>query len=266
MGVDHVGALGRRQVGPGARPAAGRRARAGVELGDQLGDRRARPSAVGRARVVPGVEDLQEDPLRPAVVVRGRWWRRAPGVVRQAEPAQLTAHVGDVRLGRDRGGAGRSARRTARRAARTRRSPGRAARCAAHALVPAEDVGRDVAQRVADVQARAGGVGEHVQHEELLGRSPRPRRSAQRADRVGRVEGALGLPAVLPAAPRSRRPARRCSDGGSVSLMGFLLRGAGSWGGVGAGRPGSRADTRARAKRTPRREGWPRCRLGQRGW
>ena len=67
MVVDDRVALGRRQLGP--RPAVGCRPSAGLELVDQLGDR-AGPVGLG---VVPRVEDLQEDPLRPAVVRRGRW-------------------------------------------------------------------------------------------------------------------------------------------------------------------------------------------------
>jgi hypothetical protein len=68
---------------------------------------------------------------------------------------------------------------------------------AGHPVVPGEDIGGDVAQRVPDVQARATGVGEHVEDEQLLaaghllGLGPGTRG-------VGRVERALLLPAVLP--------------------------------------------------------------------
>ena len=91
--------------------------RAPLDVG-QLGPRRGRPgsaalpasnsaisSAIGRAllglRVVPGVEDLQEDPLGPAVVVGVGGRDRAPVVVAQAQPAQLRPVPLDVRLGGD---------------------------------------------------------------------------------------------------------------------------------------------------------------------
>src|SRR5690606_14424382 len=56
------------------------------------------------------------------------------------------------------------------------------------------DVGADVAQRVPDVQAGAGRVGEHVLHEQLVVRAV----PLERASRVGRVEGAEFLPTALP--------------------------------------------------------------------
>ncbi len=63
-------------------------------------------SSIGRAfccvGVVPGVEDLAEDPLRPPVVGRVGRGDRATCVVAQPQAPQLTAHVGDVRIGRDR--------------------------------------------------------------------------------------------------------------------------------------------------------------------
>ena len=69
---------------------------------------------------------------------------------------------------------------------------------AGHPQVAAQHVGADVAQRVPDVQAGAGRVGEHVQQVDLVGPARAHPASAQRSARVGRVEGALGLPAVLP--------------------------------------------------------------------
>ena len=124
----------------------------------------------------------------------------------QAQAAQLAAHVGDVGLGGD---------------ARVLASGdgvllgGQTEGVVAHRVqdVPAshpgetgDDVGGDVAQRVAHVQALAGGVGKHVQQEELLLVRPG---AGQSADGVVGVEGALGLPAVLPGGLDGVRQGRR---------------------------------------------------------
>ena len=184
--------------------------RAGTQLLAQLGDRPGAPGhAVGvrGVRVVPGVEDAQKDPLRPLheLGVRGR--ERAARVMGQAQPVQLAAHVRDVRLG---GGArmgagldgvllgGQAEGVVAHRVQHV---------LAEHALVTGDHVGRDVAQRVADVQPRPRGVGEHVHDVHLLGRGggggggllERGGGAAQLADGVVGVEGALLVPALLPA-------------------------------------------------------------------
>ena len=70
---------------------------AGLELGDQLIDR-PRPFGI---LVVPGVEHLAEDPLRPPVVLRVSGRDRAPHVVTQPEATQLAPHVFDVGVCRD---------------------------------------------------------------------------------------------------------------------------------------------------------------------
>ena len=70
---------------------------------------------------------------------------------------------------------------------------------AGHPQVAGVDVGADVAERVA---RRGGptprGVREHVEHVELGPVGHRVEPVGQGPDGVGRVEGALGLPAVLP--------------------------------------------------------------------
>jgi hypothetical protein len=67
-----------------------------LELGDEVCDR----SGTLLGRVVPRVEDLQEDPLRPSVV-RGVGGRDgAARIVVEPEAAQLALHGGDVRLDR----------------------------------------------------------------------------------------------------------------------------------------------------------------------
>jgi hypothetical protein len=73
---------------------------------------------------------------------------------------------------------------------------------AGHALEAREDVRGDVAQGVADMQARSGGVREHV-HDELLGLGGQRRLGlvprGHVTARVRRLVGALGVPEVLPA-------------------------------------------------------------------
>ena len=147
--------------------------------------------AAGRLRVVPVVEDLQEDPLRPAVVGRVAGQDLAAPVVAQAQAPQLAAHDGRVVLhgdGRVLAGVdgvllgGQPEGVEAERVQYL--VPG-------HAQVPAEHVGADVAQRMADVQPDAARIGEEVQQVEL-GPPVRTRR-------IAALECPLPLPAVLPA-------------------------------------------------------------------
>ena len=88
--VDQAAPLDRAQLGP--RATVGRGPLARLEGGDQLLDG---PGPLGLG-VVPAVEDLEEDPLRPAVEARIGGGDAAARVVGQAEPAQLPPHVGDV--------------------------------------------------------------------------------------------------------------------------------------------------------------------------
>jgi hypothetical protein len=71
---------------------------------------------------------------------------------------------------------------------------------AGHPQVAAQHVGADEAQRVAHVQPGAGRVGEHVQQVDLVAPRGGQLRVAQLTTRVGRVEGAVIAPVVLPAA------------------------------------------------------------------
>ena len=117
----------------------------------------------------------------------------------QTQPAELTTVVRDVGLG---GGPGmlpllhrvllgRQAERVeAQRVQHIR--PG-------HPAVAAVHVGADVTERVTDVQPVRRRVGEHVQQIEL--RSIAEAGTAgQGSDRVRGLEGAIGLPAILPSA------------------------------------------------------------------
>ena len=66
-----------------------------------------------------------------------------------------------------------------------------------HPVIAGVDVRGDVSERVADVQARARGVREHVLHEQLVGREGAVLRR-QRPDGVGRVKRATSFPLGLP--------------------------------------------------------------------
>ena len=140
----------------------------------------------------------------------------------QPEPAQLAAVGGDVGGGRDRRvlaglhgvllgrqPEGVEAHRVQHVAAR-------------HPLVAGVDVGAGVAERVADVEARAGRVREHVEHEQLL--------AARRRRRAGSASGPAGLgvsnvpvgvPPVLPPG------LDLLGERGGVAMGGYVVAGAG---------------------------------------
>ena len=66
-----------------------------------------------------------------------------------------------------------------------------------HALVAREDVGADVAERVADVQSGARWIRKHVEHEQL-GATRDLVGFGKRSGRVRRLECAVRFPMVLP--------------------------------------------------------------------
>ena len=141
-----------RQLGP--RAAVRRRALARLQQRLQLGDRPGASAPALGGLVVPAVEDLQEDPLRPAVELLVDRRDGAPVVVAQPQPAQLALHRDHVVLGglaRMLAGLdgvllGGQAERVVAQAVQDV--------LAGHPLEAGVDVGGDVAQRVADVQAR----------------------------------------------------------------------------------------------------------------
>jgi hypothetical protein len=69
---------------------------------------------------------------------------------------------------------------------------------AGHPVVAGEHVGADVAERVADVEPRARGVREHVEHVQLRSVGDPVEPVDEGSARVGGVERALPVPAVLP--------------------------------------------------------------------
>ena len=205
MRVDHIGAAGGVELRPV--PAVVQRPGSGVEFGDQFGDR---PGLV-RGRVEPGVVDLQEDPLGPLVEVDVGGGEAAPRVVAETQPPELAAEVDDVGLG-----AGARMRAGLHRVLLGRQAEGVEAQrvqhiAAGHPVVPGVDVGRDVAQRVTDVQALARRVGEHVLDEHLVGGHRGAVGGRQRTDRVGHVEGPRLQPTAAATSARCLPPAPRCS-------------------------------------------------------
>jgi hypothetical protein len=87
MAIDSRLPLRRRQIHP--RPAVGGRPPAGHERVDQLPDR---PGSAGPS-VVPGIEDLDEDPLGPPIVRRFGGGDAAARVMGQAQPAELATVI-----------------------------------------------------------------------------------------------------------------------------------------------------------------------------
>ena len=136
----------------------------GPLLGDFVGDRQFgdRPAFL-LLGVEPGVEEHQEDELRPAEIAHVGGGQFAVPVVAEAEHLQLAAEVADVALGRGpRMGAGLlgvllGGQPEGVPAHRVHDA------VAPHAAVAADDVGGRIALRMADVQAVAAGIGEHVQ-------------------------------------------------------------------------------------------------------
>ena len=160
--VDDVGPLPRRQRGPV--PPVLEMACTGIEFGDQLGDR---ARLVGRG-VEPGVVYLQEDPLGPLVELDIGGREASSAVVAETQPAQLAAEVFDIGVGPGaRVGAGLhgvllGGQPEGVESQRVQHIT------AVHSVIPRVDVGRDVAQRVSDVEPVAGWIGEHVLHEQFV--------------------------------------------------------------------------------------------------
>ena len=178
------------------------------EFADQLVD----ASCPVQLCVVPGVVDLQEDPLRPAVVVGIDGGHRSALVVPEAEAIQLALHGRDVGVGAD-GGVRAGLHRVLLGGQPERVVPqGVQHVVAEHPVEAAEDVGRDVAEWMPHVQTRARRVREHVLHEHLVRRHV----AGQRPDRVRRLERAALGPELLPT------PFDPSSQFGRVTVFGFF--------------------------------------------
>ena len=222
------------------------------------------PPRLARPLVEPGAEQLQEDPLGPLVVARVDRGEAAAVVVVDAQPAQLGADRLDVGLGGDPRVLPRLDGELLGGQAERVIAHGVQDVVAVHAAEPAGDVGTQVAQRVPDVQPRARRVREHVHHEELGAVLDPLEARAQPAGRVGRVERALGLPAVLPRELDPLRQRRGVAVRGHVPARLLDVRLVGGLAHRGA--PGSRPT--AGMKKPLTQEGPPRCLLwsDQHGW
>ncbi len=193
MVVDGSRTLGGRQLAPGA--AVRRRPGARLELGDQLVDRSSPVDVI----VVPGVEHLGEDPLRPSVELGIGGRHTAPGIVCQAESAQLASVGGDVLIGRDlRVLAGFDGELLGGQAEGVEAHRVQHV-VAGHPLEAGEHVGADETERVPNMQSAARRVREHVEHEQLLAALGGQLGVGQRAGGVRRLERVVLVPPVLPA-------------------------------------------------------------------
>jgi len=158
------------------------------ELVDQFG---YRPGGIGLG-VVPTVEELDEYPLSPAVVLDVGRRDAARPVVAEAEPADLALDVGDVlcrRLSRMHAVLDGVLFRGQAESVVTHWVQDV---MACHAGVAADDVRGGVTLGVTDVQARSRRIWEHVQH--VLAGPVNEFRIAG----IWLVEGLIGLPVVLP--------------------------------------------------------------------
>jgi hypothetical protein len=158
----------------------------------------------------PALEQLEEDPLRPAVVIGIGGVDLAFPVVREPDALHLAPEGVDVLRGSDRGvHPGLDGVLFGRQ---TEGVPAHRVQHveSAHALVARDDVGGGVALEMADVQPRARGVREHVHAVELGPRAAR-RRAEGGAGFPGRLPFGLGrgerIAAHLASGPRADRPA-----------------------------------------------------------
>ena len=190
--MQHAAVLARRERTPGTTVGSG--ALAGGELRFEFGDR----TGLAGIGVEPGVEDLIEDPLSPAVIGLVGGGDRAALVVTQAQPIELAGHVRDVVLGIDSrmltglagmflGGQAEGVEPHSVQHVETR-----------HALEAGVDVGGDIAEWVTDMEARSRGVREHVHDEQLRAVGDPEWIVGEMAGRVGGVVGAVGKPLSLP--------------------------------------------------------------------
>ena len=140
-----------------------------------------------------GVVELEEDPLRPFEVAGVGGVHLAVPVVGKAERFELLGEVGDVRLRGDAGMRAGFDRILLRGQAKGVPAHRVQHVEAVHLLETADDVRGGVTLRVADVEAVAAGIGEHVEHEVL-----RLRGIEVGITGVGRAVGLVGLPLALP--------------------------------------------------------------------
>ena len=147
--------------------------------------------------VVPRTMNLQEDPLCPLVELFVGGADASACIVTKAKSAQLTTHVGNVRLGIDaRMNAGGDGVLFCGQT-KTVVAQGVKNIEALHSFEPGIHVCADVAKGVADVKTSTRGVREHVENEGLWF-AGQTLYIFQRPGGVWRVICTFGVPSVLP--------------------------------------------------------------------
>ena len=160
---------------------------------------------------------MQKDPLRPLVKLFVGGAHTATSIVTQTKPAQLTTHVGNIRLGVN-------ARMNSRNDGvlfcwQTKTVVAKRVQhvVTSHALVTRKHVGGDVAEGVAYVQSGARWIRKHVEHEKLF--AARNFFGLRKwACRVWCFEGALSVPMVLPFGLNLISQARGVAEGGNLGF------------------------------------------------
>ena len=186
----------------------------GLQNRDQLRNRASlalRPRRIVRVRIKPGIVNLQEDPLGPAVKLRVGGGDGTALIVTQSQAPQLALHVLNVGHGRGaRVGAGLHGVLLGGQAEGVI-TQGVQHVCAIHTVETSEHIRRDVAQRVANVQAHARWIREHVLHEHAIF-GQRASLVGQITHRVRSVERAMVGPMLLPTL------LNLCGEGGGVAV------------------------------------------------
>ena len=149
-------------------------------------------------RIEPGVEDLQENPLCPAVKLNIGGGHGASFIVCQAQATELTFHVVNGFLGFHPWVCSRLNGVLLGRQAKRVIAQGMQHVFAQHSVVSSEHVSGNVSQRVPHMQARPRGEGEHVLHKQLFLRQCFAARGGKVAYRVWGVKSAVVYPEFLP--------------------------------------------------------------------
>ena len=147
--------------------------------------------------VIPRIENLKKNPLRPAIVTFVGRADTASLIVGKTKSSQLSTHVGDVRLGID---AWMNARDDCVLLGwQTKRVVSNRVQnvFASHSFVTTKNVGGDVAEWVTDMQTSPRRIRKHVEDEKFLSTCD----CGDIGDwpgRVWRLEGVVLIPVVLP--------------------------------------------------------------------
>jgi hypothetical protein len=142
---------------------------------------------------------VRQDRAKPGapIVIRIGRGDLAARIMREPQTPKLSPHVGDIVLGRHRrmlpglDGVLLGRQPECVKAERVQDS------AAIHAHIAGIDVGRDIPERVTDMQSRPGWIGKHVDHVQFARRVKR-RAIREGSHRIGSLEGPLVQPDLLP--------------------------------------------------------------------